>query len=71
MVKNLVTTMIQSNAEMAAEQERNLAASKTNFEMSVGDLNQRILETGASLGQFQSVMVRFRTQLWSAYTYAL
>jgi hypothetical protein len=57
MLKHLVTTMVQSNAEMVAVQEDTLAVSTKHFETSIRGFNQQVAGAEAGLTDMQRTIV--------------
>jgi hypothetical protein len=57
MMRNLVSTMIQSNAEMAAEQEHALVITTNGFQTRMGVVNELVTEAAVSLGNMKDRMV--------------
>jgi len=57
MLRNLVETVIQSNAEVAAEQEQALMVTTSHAKSQMEDLNQLAAETGASITELKESIV--------------
>jgi len=57
MIRNLVNTMVHSNAEMAAEQEKAIAATTKNLKISLGGINDLVTSNEGKLANMHDVMV--------------
>lgn len=56
-IRNLVNTMIQSNAEMASEQEHVIAVSTNNLKTSLGGINTLVAGSEGRLMNMQDAIV--------------
>jgi hypothetical protein len=57
-LKNLVNTVMQSNAEIASEQEKAIVASTGSVKSQLESLNTVADETGATIAELREAVVR-------------
>ena len=61
MIRNLVSTMVQSNAEMAAEQEHAISVTANNLKFSLGGIKDLLGENEGRLLNMQDVVMLMTT----------
>lgn len=61
MIRNLVSTMVQSNAEMAAEQEHAISVTTNNLKSSLGGINELVAENEGRLVNIHDVVMLMAT----------